>query len=184
MRQWRRWLAGIGRWSVRLLLGVALLNLGHDLWTWRERIEAEGERRFFRNAEQADDIDYGIAELRIVNETGRDYLIDSLVLDGWGGPLTHRPEHMRSLARAGREGSSRAEERYIDRLVSPGVLELRDSETGARRVERFRVDRRRPTSCSMELRITDDGATVSECRMLPRIRHDFRWLFGPPTQYD
>lgn len=177
-------MSGTGRWSFRLLLTVALLNLGYDLWAWNERESAVGNRRFFRGAEQAEDIDDGLAEVRIINATGCDYLIDAFLLDGRGGPMTHRPGHLRTLARAGQGRSSVLAERCLDRLLASGLRELSDRKAGIRRVVRVRVDRRRRTSCSVELRIADDTATASECRMLPRIQHNFRWLFGPPTHYD
>lgn len=169
------------RWGLRLLAGVALVNLGWDLWAWHDRQFAEGERRFWRGAEQADDIDYGLAEIRIVNETDRDYLIDAFLLDGWGGPYTHRPAAQRTLARAGTPGSVRDEERYLDHLRAEGWMALTTIEGGVERMVEFQVDRRRPVSCRIELRIREGGAEVSDCRPLHRERHDFRWLFGPPN---
>jgi hypothetical protein len=176
----RRFLSSLRRWSLRLLLIVALANLGWDLWSWQDRSYARGERQFFRAAEQADDIDYGLAEIRIVNETGRDFLIDSFVLDGWGGPYTHEPTSERTLSRFGEPGFTRDEERYLDRLLSSGRLLLRDGLEGPTRLVTFQVDRRRPTSCRIEVRIRDDGETMSDCQALRHIRHSFRWLFGPP----
>ena len=158
-----------------------MVNLGWDLWTWQDRTYAEGERRYFRSAEQPDDIDYGLAEIRIINETGRDFLIDSFVLDGWGGPYTHRPAEWRTLSRAGEARSVREEERYLDHLLGEGELALRDGDSGAERLVTFTVDRRRPTSCRIEVRIQESGQTVSECQPLRRLRHSFRWLFGPPN---
>ncbi|MXP64170.1 hypothetical protein E0493_12525 [Roseomonas sp. M0104] len=177
----RRLVTRLGRWSLRLLFGLALLNLGWDIWAWHDRNHAEGERRFFRAAEQPADIDYGLAEIRIVNETGHDFLIDSFVLDGWGGPYTHEPAEQRTLARAGEQGSVREEERRLDHLLGEGDLVLRNPESGAERLITFQVDRRRPTSCRIELRIQEEGEVVSECQLLPRIRHSFRWLFGSPN---
>jgi len=171
----------LGRWSLRLLLVLALLNLGWDIWVWHDRTFAEGERRFFRAAEQPDDIDYGLAEFRIVNETDHDFLIDSFVLDGWGGPYTHEPAEQRTLARAGEQGSVREEERYLDHLVGSGRLLLRHGKGGPTRLVTFQVDRRRPASCELELRIREEGEVVSACQPLSRIRHSFRWLFGPPN---
>jgi hypothetical protein len=176
----RHFLNGMRRLSLRAIFVVALANLGWDLWLWRDQTLASGERRFFRTAEQGDDIDYGLAELRLVNETGREFLIDSLVIDGWGGPYTHQPSSERTLARAGEPGSTREEERNLDRLLSSGRLVLRDGAAGEARLVTFYVDRRRPTSCRIELRIREDGEAVSECQPLLRVRHSFRWLFGPP----
>ncbi len=176
----RRFLGGVVRWSLRLLCAMALANLGWDLWSWRDRTYAGGERQFFRAAEQADDIDYGLAEIRTISETNRDVLIDSFVLDGWGGPYTHRPDDWRTLSRQGAIGSVRLEERYLDHLLAEGDLALRDAESGVQRPVTFQVNRRRPTSCRIELRIQEEGEVVSECQPLRRVRHSFRWLFGPP----
>ena len=162
---------------------VALFNLYWDLWSWRDRTFAEGERRFFRASEQTDDIDYGTAQVVLVNETDREFLIDSFVLDGWGGPYTHEPIADRTLARAGEAGSSRTERRYLDHLLGTGRLLLREGIGGPTRLVRFQVDRRRPVSCRVEVRIQDDREVVSGCEFLPVIRTEFRWLFGPPD-YD
>ena len=177
----RRFLSGLRRWSLRTILVVALANLGWDLWSWHDQNFAEGDRRFFRAAEQGDEIDYGLAEIRIFNETGREFLIDSFVLNGWGGPYTHEPPSKRTLSPAGEPGSARLEERYLDRLVGSGRLVLRDGPTGPTRLVTFEVDRRRPSSCRVDLRIREEGETVSECQPVRRIRTSFRWLFGPPT---
>ena len=169
------------RWSWRVLAAAAVLNLGWDAWLWFDRQTAEGERRFWRGSERADDIDYGLAEIRIVNETDRDYLIDAFLLDGWGGPYTHRPEAARLLARAGTPASVRDEERRLDHVLAEGWLSVTPRDGGeARRID-FQLDRRRPVSCRIELRIREETAEVSDCRPLPRRRHDFRWLFGPPN---
>lgn len=74
-----------------------------------------------------------------------------------------------------------AEQRYLDHLVGDGRLVLREGPQGPTRLVEFQVDRRRPASCQLELRIREDGESLSECRPLRRIRHDFRWLFGPPN---
>ncbi len=171
------------RWTWRGIVLVALFNLYRDLWSWRDRTFAEGERRFFRASEQIDDIDYGMAEIVIVNETGRDFLMESLVLDGWGGPYTHEPISKRILARAGEAGSSRIEPSYLDHPLGTGRLLLREGIDGPTRLVSFRADRRRPVSCRVEVRIQDDREVVSGCGFLPVIRTEFRWLFGPPN-YD
>lgn len=77
----------LGRWSLRGVLVIALANLAWDLWSWQDRSFAEGDRRYFRGAERGDEIDYGLAEIRIINETNRAFLIDSFVLDGSGGAV-------------------------------------------------------------------------------------------------
>ncbi len=177
MRRLVNWLR---RWTVRSVLFLALVNLGWDAWSWLDRTYTTDERRFFRHAERADDIDYGIAQIRIVNATGRDFLIDSFVVDGWGGPYTHQPEADRTLAPAGEAGSSRDERRYLDHLLGHGRLLLREGPGGPTRLVSFQVDRRRPTSCEVELRIEDSREVVSECRPHHVIRESFRWLFGPP----
>ena len=162
---------------------VAVVNLGWDFWSWQDRSFAEGDRRYFRGAEQGHEIDYGLADTRIINETGRVYLMDSFVLDGWGGQLTARSDAQRPLWPVGRPGSTFAEQRYLDRLVGVGRLVLRDGAAGSTRLVSFQIDRRRPGSCQIDLRIGEQGETVSERRALRRVRADFRWLFGPPN-YD
>ena len=171
----------LGRWSLRGVLVIALANLAWDLWSWQDRSFADGDRRYFRGAERGDEIDYGLAEIRIINETNREFLIDSFMLDGWGGPYTHEAASARTLAPAGQLAASRNERRYLDHLLSNGRLLLRDGTDGAERLVSFQVDRRRPTSCQLELRIREDGESLSDCSPLRRIRHDFRWLFGPPN---
>jgi hypothetical protein len=174
----RRLARFLWRWSWRALVLVALGNLAWDLGEWHRRESATGDLRFFREAERPDDIDYGLAELRIINETGRTFLVDSLLLDGWGGPFTHLPESERRLGPQGEPDAVRDEATYVDRLLSAGRLDLVDVETRERRTLRFVVDRRRPTSCEVELRIAEAGETVSGCRLLRRRRTAFRWLFG------
>ena len=171
------------RWTLRAVVLVALVNLGWDLWSWQDRRFAEGDRRYFRGAEQGHEIDYGLADIRIINETGREYLIDSFVLDGWGGPLTGRSDAQRTLWPAGETGSTFAEQRYLDRLIGDGRLVLRDGVGGSTRVVTFQIDRRQPISCQFELRIGEEGESLSGCHTLRRLRTDFRWLFGPPN-YD
>ena len=178
MRRLVNWLR---RWTVRSVLFLALVNLGWDAWSWWDRTYTTDERRFFRYAERANDIDYGIAHIRIVNATGRDFLIDSFVLDDWGGPYTHQPEADRTLARAGEAGSIRMEQRYIDHLLGYGRLLLREGPGGPMRLVTFQVDRRLPTSCQIELRIEESQEVVSECQPLHVIRTSFRWLFGRPN---
>ncbi len=175
-----RFLRSLRRWSLRGLILVALANLAWDLWSWQDRSFAEGDRRYFRGAERGGEIDYGLAEIRIINETSREFLIDSFVLDGWGGPYTGQPDERRRLWPAGEPGHVFAEQRYLDHLVGDGRLVLREGPQGATRLVDFQVDRRRPTSCQLELRIREDGEALSDCRPLRRIRHNFRWLFGPP----
>lgn len=80
-----RFLHFVRRWSFRSLIIIALANLAWDLWSWQDRSFADGDRRYFGDAERGDEIDYGLAEIRIINETSREFLIDSFVLDGWGG---------------------------------------------------------------------------------------------------
>ena len=159
---------------------AALVNLGWYLWSWQDRSFAEGDRRYFRGAEQGHEIDYGLADIRIINETGREYLIDSFVLDGWGGPYTHQPDRERTLAPAGMEGFIRDEQRHLEHLIGSGRLILREGPAGPSRLISFQVDRRRPTSCLIEVRIQDAGETVTECNTLRRVRSSFRWMFGPP----
>lgn len=176
-----RFLRFLRRWSLRGLIAIAIANLAWDLWSWQDRSFAEGDRRYFRGAERGDEIDYGLAEIRIINETNREFLIDSFVLDGWGGPYTHEAASARRLAPTGQPGASRDERRYLDRLVSDGRLLLQDGAEGSQRLIILQIDRRRPIACQMELRIREDGEALSDCRPLRRIRHDFRWLFGPPN---
>jgi hypothetical protein len=181
--RFRRMWQFLRRWALRGLVVVAVVNLGWDLWSWQDRSFAEGDRRFFRGAEQGHEIDYGLADLRIINETGREYLIDSFVLDGWLGFSAGKPDAERTLSPAGEPGSSHEDQRYLDRLVSSGSLILREGATGPRRTVEFEVDRRRPTSCSIVLRVREEGVVVSECRPLRRIRTAYRWLFYPPNYY-
>ncbi len=179
----RRFARFLLRWTWRGIVFIALFNLCWDLWSWRDRTFAEGERRFFRASEQTDDIDYGTAQVVLVNETDREFLIDSFVLDGWGGPYTHKPASARTLARVGEAGSTRTERRYLDHLLGTGDLFLQEGVDGPIRRVTFQVDRRRPVSCRVEVRIQDDREVVSGCEFLPVIRTEFRWLFGPPD-YD
>lgn len=177
----RRLLRFVRRWSLRGLILAAMANLGWDLWSWHDRSFAEGDRRYFRAAERGDEIDYGLAEIRIINETGRTFLIDSFVLDDWGGPYTGQPDERRRRWPAGEPGHVFAEQRYLDHVVADDRLVLREGAEGPTRLVTFQVDRRRPTSCQLELRIREDSEALSDCRPLRRIRHDFRWLFGPPN---
>ena len=141
---------------------------------WHDPNFAESDRRFFRAAGRGDEIDYGLAEIRIFNETGREFLIESFVLDGWGRPYSHEPPSNRTLSPAGEPGSARLEERYLDRLVGSGRLVLGDDPMGPSRLVISQVDRRRPISCRVDLRIQEDGETVPECQPVRRIRTSFR----------
>lgn len=176
-----RFLRALGRWCLRGVVTIALANLAWDLWSWQDRSFAGGDRRYFRVAERGDEIEYGLAEIRIINETNRAFLIDSFVLDGWGGPYTHQATSARTLAPAGQPAATRDERRYLDHLVSNGRLLLREGIDGPERLVLLQVDRRRPVSCQLDLRIREDGETLSDCRPLRRIRHEYRWLFGPPN---
>jgi hypothetical protein len=173
-------LRALRRRPLRIVFAVALLNLGWDLWSWRDRTTAEGDRRFFRMAERAEDIDRGLAEISIINETGRAFVIDSFVLDGAGAPVAPEPTVRRILAPMGEADSVRQENRELGHLVATGRLVLSAGGNGPGRVVTFDVDRRRPNSCGVELRIREADEVVSECRPLHRIRTTFRWLFGPP----
>jgi len=157
---------------------VGVANLGADIWGWYDSSFADGDRKYFRQAERPDDIDYGFAELSIVNETGRDYQIDDLGVEGWNWH-PREPARSRILARAGQPGSSMDVQTYLLRLHSAGHLRLRDGPDGQVRRIDFEVDRRRPTSCHVELRIREDGETVSACRPMRRVGPSFPWLLGP-----
>jgi hypothetical protein len=86
-----RFLRALGRWCLRGVVTIALANLAWDLWSWQDRSFADGDRRYFRGAERGDEIEYGLAEIRIINQTNRAFLIDSFVLDGWGDRIHTRP---------------------------------------------------------------------------------------------
>lgn len=166
------------RWALRGVFLIAIANLAWDAWVWIDRTFAAGDRRYFRHAEQADDVGYGYAEISVVNETGRDFLIEGLALEGWNWhPPPPRTE--RILARAGEPGSSFDAQTYLFRLLSPGHLRLRDAAGGETRRIDFDADRRRPASCRIELRIQERGETVSGCRPLHRLPPSFQWLVGP-----
>ncbi|MBP0464815.1 hypothetical protein J5Y09_12915 [Roseomonas sp. PWR1] len=174
----RRILRWLRRWSLRGVFLIAVANLAWDVWSWHDRTFAEGDRRYFRQAERADDVDYGYAELRVVNETSRDFLIEGLALEGWNWhPPSPRTDHI--LARAGEHGSSLDAQTYVFRLLSPGYLRLRDRAGGETRRVDFDADRRRPASCRIELRIQEHGEMVSGCRPLHRLPPSFQWLAGP-----
>jgi hypothetical protein len=166
------------RWSIRALLAGALLNFGYDLWAFYDQTTARDERRFFRGAERSGSVEYGVAEVAITNEINQQFLIDGFELDSWGGAMTHRPDDRRALSAFDHPGSVRTERRYIDHLASDGTLFLRDRWTGAQRDIKFRVDRRRPVSCRVTLRIQEDGADVSGCQLLRRLPPSFLWRFA------
>lgn len=167
------------RWSVRSLWAVVLLNLGWDILSWCDRAIAGDDRRFFRGAERPETIEYGLAEVTLVNEMDHDFLIDSFVLDNWGGPLTHRPRNARSVMPSHQLGSIWTEIRYIDRLSGGGEIYIRRNENSAERRIRFSVDRRRPISCRVEIRIKADSVDVSGCRMIRRLRPSWTWMADP-----
>jgi hypothetical protein len=150
-----------------------------DLWAWHDRTFASDDRRYFRHAESPDEIDYGFVELRIVNDTGREYLIEGAGVDGPGWPPEGASAQERRLAPAGTSGAERIAQQYLFRLVSDGEVRLREGPGGPARVIPFRVDRRGPVSCRIELRIRDDGEAVSGCIPLMRMGPSFPWLLGP-----
>lgn len=174
-----RFVVGLARWVWRGVVAVALVNLAMTAHGWWDRRHADGERAFFRGAERADDWDYGLAEFRIINESTREYLVDQLTVDDWGGPMSDLPEASRTLARAGERAAVMVTRRNLDHLLADGVLLLRDRVSGERLEVPFQVDRRRPVSCIVEVRLRDDGAVVSACAPFHQHRAAFRWLFGP-----
>jgi hypothetical protein len=177
--RFRRSFGRLRRWSLRAVLLAAVVNLAWDLWAWQDRTFASGDRRYFRHAEWPDEIDYGFAELRIANETGREYMIEAAGFDGPAWPPYGASAQEQRLAPAGTPGAERITEQYLFRLVSNGDLRLREEPDGPVRVIRFTVDRRGPISSRVELRIRDDGQTVSGCLPLPRMGPSFPWLAGP-----
>ena len=175
----RRWLPFAASWGWRSLIIVALANLAWSLADWHDRRSATGERQFFRGAERPDAIDYGLVDLRIVNETGRDWVVNQVSVDDWGGQTVGRPGGSPILTAAGSTTSTLVERRNVDHLVADARIALTDRATGELREVRFVVDRRRPTSCSVEVRIAATAASVSACILLREMRTEFRW---PPGQ--
>ena len=176
-RPWR-----VAVWGWRTVVALALANLTWDVADWTDRRSATGERQFFRGAERPDAIDYGLVDLRIVNETDRDWVVNQVNVDNWGGPRFAGPprDDDEFLFRAGQQGASRVERRYLDHLLAQGFIRLTDLKTGEGRTIAFAVDRRRPISCTVEVRIGMADAAVSGCEHLRAHRAADRWLFGPP----
>lgn len=165
------------RWAWRGLLAVALANLAWDLADWHDRRGATGERLFYRGAERPEDLDGGVVELTLANDTVRDWVVNIVNVDGWGGPRYAGPvQPGEILSRQGTDSATRTERRYLDRLLSQGIVILTDLHSGEMRQLPFTVDRRRPINCRVALRVREDGLLASDCAPLrerPVLR---RWV--------
>lgn len=152
-----------------------------DIAGWHERRHATGERQFFRGAERPDDVDYGLVKLRIVNDTERDWVVDQVSVDDWGGSRFDGPvQPDEILSRRGTDAATRVERRNVDHLLASGFIRLTDMQTGEHRTIVFAVDRRRPTSCTLGIRVIQEGATISGCEPLFEHRTSDLWLLGRP----
>lgn len=173
----------LARWAWHGLLAIAVANMAWDLAYWHDRRGATGERVFFRGAERPEDLDGGIVELTIANDTGRDWVVNIVNVDGWGGPRYDGPvQPGEILSRQGTEAAMRTERRYLDRLLSQGVIILTDLHSGERRPLSFTVDRRRPVNCRVTLHVRDEGLLASDCAPLHEGPVSRRWV-GAADRY-
>lgn len=151
------------RFLLRCLLAAALINLGWDALDAADRFTAGHARSLHRGAEAPDYPDWGFAQVTVVNETGGEILLESLVVGDRGGPIEEPEPRHRTLFPPPNAFAARDYLSLLDRVLEVGSVSFRRAPGAPVEEVALTFDRRRPAHCRVEIRVSDGGASATPC---------------------